>query len=75
MNNLNYPITVLKLSDEDGGGFAALVEALPGCLSDGATEAEAISNAHDAIEAWIEEATALGRPIPEPEQPLMRKYG
>ncbi|HWA92445.1 MAG TPA: type II toxin-antitoxin system HicB family antitoxin [Rhizomicrobium sp.] len=52
------------LSDEDGGGFVASVPDLPGCMSDGATREEAARNIADAIAAWIEEATRLGRPVP-----------
>lgn len=59
-----YTIIIEPLSEEDGGGFAARVPDLPGCISDGATDAEALVNVHDAIEAWIAAAAATGRPIP-----------
>jgi antitoxin HicB len=39
---------------------------LPGCMSDGETAEEALANVRDAIAAWIEEARALGRPVPKP---------
>jgi len=61
-----YPIVVAPLSEEDGGGFVAFAPDLYGCLSDGATEAEAIANAKSAIEEWCDEALRMGRPIPEP---------
>ncbi len=52
-----------------GADSAFLVEVpeLPGCMADGATyeEAEA-ANAQAVISGWLETATALGRPIPEP---------
>ena len=35
---------------------------LPGCMSDGATPEEAVSNVQDAITAWIEAARDLGAP-------------
>jgi predicted RNase H-like HicB family nuclease len=38
----------------EDGGFVASVPALPGCLSQGATRAEALSNIREAIEAWLE---------------------
>ncbi len=66
MANREYPVVIEPLSDEDGGGFVATVPDLPGCLSDGATREEAAHNIADAIAAWIEEARALGRTIPEP---------
>ncbi|MHB8529208.1 MAG: type II toxin-antitoxin system HicB family antitoxin [Caulobacteraceae bacterium] len=61
-----YPIIIEPLGESDGGGFLATVPDLPGCTSDGATDVEALENAHDAIEAWIEQATAMGRTIPKP---------
>lgn len=66
MNVADYAVVVLPLSDQDGGGFAAHVPDLPGCMSDGETQEEAILNARDAIECWIEAATDLGRAIPAP---------
>jgi len=66
MNVLDYPIQIERLSEEDGGGFAAYAIDLPGCMSDGETQEQAIENVRDAIAAWIEEAAAMGRQIPEP---------
>jgi antitoxin HicB len=63
---LEYPVTIQPLSAEDGGGYLALVHDLPGCMSDGATPQEALSNIEDAIACWIEAARELGRPIPVP---------
>jgi antitoxin HicB len=61
-----YKIVIEPLSDEDGGGFLATVPDLPGCMSDGETEFEAIQNLRDAIACWIEAADESGRPIPAP---------
>ena len=61
---LEYPVIIAPLAVEDGGGFSAMVPDLPGCMSDGQTPEEAVSNVQDAIAIWIEEARALGRPIP-----------
>jgi antitoxin HicB len=66
MNVLDYPIQIERLSAEDGGGFAAYAIDLPGCMSDGETQEQAIENVRDAIAAWLEEAAAMGRRIPEP---------
>ena len=46
--------------------FIVDVPELPGCMADGKTYEEALANAKDVIEAWIETAQSLGRPIPEP---------
>ncbi len=64
MESKNYRIEILKLSDEDGGGFLATVPSLPGCMSDGETQEEALINVRDAIKCWLETAEELGREIP-----------
>ena len=61
-----YAIVVSPLEDEDGGGYAAYVPDLPGCMSDGATREEALTNVVDAIEVWIHAQTELKRPVPAP---------
>ena len=54
---------VLIEQDEDGI-YVAEVPALPGCISQGATRAEAIDNIKEAIAAYLESLTAHGDPIP-----------
>jgi antitoxin HicB len=66
MTKLPYPVLVSPLLPEDGGGFLATVPDLPGCMSDGETPQEAISNVQDAIESWIEAAQDMARDIPQP---------
>ncbi|HWZ94341.1 MAG TPA: type II toxin-antitoxin system HicB family antitoxin [Opitutaceae bacterium] len=46
--------------------FIAEVPELPGCIADGATQAEALKNVQVVIGEWIETAKSLGRPIPAP---------
>jgi antitoxin HicB len=70
MARLEYPVVVEPLPDEDGGGFAALVPDLPGCMSDGNTPEEALANVRDAIAVWIEAAREMGRNVPEPSPHL-----
>jgi antitoxin HicB len=66
MSQLTYPVVITPLSVEDGGGFAATVPDLPGCMSDGETPEEALHNVLDAIDSWIEMAEELGHSVPEP---------
>jgi antitoxin HicB len=66
MEDREYPLIVKPLAEEDGGGYLAYVPDLPGCLSDGATEAEALANVQDALAAWIDCAREMGRRIPPP---------
>ena len=49
---------VLEESDE---GFAASVPGLPGCHSQGSSEAEAIENVTDAIREYLAVAEDLAR--------------
>lgn len=56
---------VLIEQDKDGV-FVAEVPSLPGCVSQGSTRAEALSNIHEAIEGYFEGLKAHGEPIPPP---------
>ena len=60
---------ILYWSDEDGR-FIAEVPELPGCMADGETRMEALSNAEQIINEWIETAKEMGRPIPTPKGKL-----
>lgn len=49
----------------EDGYWIAEVPSLPGCLSQGASKSEAISNIKEAIDGWIETAKAHGLTIPD----------
>lgn len=49
----------------EDGYWVAECPSLPGCISQGATRAEAIANIKEAIEGWMETMRAHGHPIPE----------
>jgi predicted RNase H-like HicB family nuclease len=57
---------IIYWSAEDSA-FVAEVPELPGCMADGQSYQEALSNAERMIDEWIETATSLGRPIPQPK--------
>jgi predicted RNase H-like HicB family nuclease len=61
---------VIFWSDEDKS-FIADVPELPGCMADGKTYQEALSNAEKVINEWIEVAKELGREIPREKGRLM----
>jgi predicted RNase H-like HicB family nuclease len=42
------------LESSDDGGFTVYAPSLPGCISEGDTEEEAISNIKEAIELYLE---------------------
>ena len=71
MNAVRHEVEVKPLADELGvgelGGWVAIVPELPGCKSDGDTPTEALANAFDAIQCWIEAAVEMGRTVPEPK--------
>ena len=54
---------VILEPDEDGV-FVATVPSLPGCVSQGSTRAEALHNAREAIEGYLESLRDRGEPIP-----------
>ena len=61
-----YPLVILPLSEDDGGGYSAHFPDLPGCMSDGETPQEAVENAMDALKCWMEVQHERGVEIPEP---------
>jgi predicted RNase H-like HicB family nuclease len=49
------------LIDQSGEGFAVSVPGLPGCHSQGDTEAEALANITDAIREYLDVVRELAR--------------
>jgi predicted RNase H-like HicB family nuclease len=62
--------TVIHWSEEDEA-FVAEVPERAGCMADGPTYQGALANAEVVIREWIETATELGRPVPEPRGRLV----
>ena len=60
----DYPFEMRRLAD--GSGFLVVFPDLPGCMADGPTIAEALSNGMDAVTSWILTAREFGDPVPEP---------
>jgi len=54
---------VLIEQDEDGV-FVATVPALPGCVTQGLTRADALKNVQEAVEVYLESLREHGDPIP-----------
>ncbi len=61
---------VIYWSAEDRS-YIAEVPELPGCMADGKTYQEALSNVEIIIQEWIETAIALKRQVPQPKGKLM----
>lgn len=64
---LKLPYRLELIPDPDEGGYVASYPELPGCLTVGETEADAMKNAEDAKRAWLEAALEDGSKIPEPQ--------
>ena len=62
---MNYVIAIEPGDDKQAFGVA--VPDLPGCFSAGDTLDEAITNAREAIELWLETVIDDGLPVPEPK--------
>ena len=53
--------------DPDWPGWAVTVPALPGCFTQGKTQAQALKRVREAIEVHIAGLEADGEPVPPPD--------
>jgi len=65
----NYEMIIYWSKDEEV--FIVEVPELSGCIADGKTYQDAVSNAEIVIQEWVDVAKELGRVIPEPKGRLM----
>lgn len=61
---MKYPIAIEP--GDSNHAFGVVVPDLPGCFSGGDTLDEAIDNAREAIELWLETVIDDGGQVPEP---------
>ena len=54
---------VVTIDRDEDGVFIVECPAIPGCVSQGATEAEALANIQDAIKECLEVRAELGMPL------------
>lgn len=54
---------IVTLERDESGMIVAGCPAIPGCVSQGKTEEEALANIREAIEACIEARAASGMPL------------
>lgn len=54
---------IVTLERDETGIIVAECPAIPGCISQGSTEEEALANIREAIQACIEARAAAGMPI------------
>jgi predicted RNase H-like HicB family nuclease len=67
----NYKYEMVIYWSAEDHAYIVEVPELAGCMADGKTYAEAVSNAEVIIQEWIETAKESGREIPEPKGRLM----
>ncbi len=54
---------VRPLSREEGGGYLVEFPDYPGCIADGETPEQALSEARDALTSYLKTLHELGRPV------------
>lgn len=52
------------LEPESDGGYVVSVPALPGCVSQGDSRAQALANIREAIELYVQDCREAGDPVP-----------
>lgn len=57
---------IIYWSKEDNV-FVAEVPELPGCMAHGDTQSDALANANEAVQLWIDTAHEDGICVPEPK--------
>lgn len=62
-----YKYEIIIYWSQEDDCYIAEVPELPGCMSDGKTQMEALKNSQVVISEWIETAKEMGRKIPEPK--------
>lgn len=62
-----YKYEIIIYWDDQDRIYIADVPELPGCSAHGNTYDEALNNAKEAIQLWIDTAREFGDPVPEPK--------
>jgi predicted RNase H-like HicB family nuclease len=69
--NTNHKYEIILYWSKEDNAYIAEVPELAGCMADGQSYMQAITNVETVIQNWIEIAASLGRDIPEPKGKLM----
>jgi antitoxin HicB len=64
-----YPFCIHPKTIEEGGGYRIEFPDVPGCMSDGATHHDAITNGRDSLRSALTRLQESGEPIPQPGCP------
>jgi predicted RNase H-like HicB family nuclease len=57
----------VKIQEDEDGVFVVQVPELPGCISDGKTRNEALTNITEAIQLYLDDLKETGDPVPPPK--------
>jgi antitoxin HicB len=68
--DLPYAIALTRGDGDGDEAWTATVDELPGCQARGRTPEEAAARVQAAMEEWVADALAGGRPVPEPRSAL-----
>lgn len=63
VNRMKFKV-IFEWNDEEGG-YTVTVPSLPGCITEGDTFEEALTNSQEAIAGYIEALKIQGRPLPD----------
>lgn len=66
---IEYDVVLIPAEE---GGYTVIAPSLPGCISEGDTEAEALENIKDAIQGWLTVAEKRGLYIPPPDSTKLK---
>jgi predicted RNase H-like HicB family nuclease len=64
---MTYRYEIILYWSAEDDVFVAEVPELPGCMSHGGTQEEALRCVQEAIQLWIDTAQEFGDAIPEPK--------
>lgn len=74
--NINYPMEIQKIKEEEGGGYSATIPQLGkyAFMGDGDTIEEAIESLNEIKKYLFEKYLKEGIPIPEPQEEEEKNY-
>lgn len=68
-----YPVLLRRLSQAEGGGYLAEYPDLPGCMADGQTPEEALTESRDALRSYLASVKKHGDKLPTPTESAWRQ--
>ena len=69
---INHEVVLIPAEE---GGYTVVAPALPGCISEGDTEEEALENIKDAIQGWLLVAKKHDLYVPDLGEVRIAKVG